>query len=233
MKKLIFTSLLAILMLSSFKNGHLNSIKINDGLENLYKHLGKNIKYPEAAKADHIQGNSLILFTVNTGKLSGIKVETELGSDCDTEVLKKLLAYEDLKSIKNGNYALKTTFKLDGSTSEVKNAKIKVPADYIELALTIVAFAPPINKVGSAIKIKQSLKHETEVSLQSSNIRKLKNYKIVLDGKTIDTAAYKTIKPEDIYSVTILKDATTTAFADKEGVDGTINITTKKAALKN
>lgn len=143
MKKFIFTSLIAIIILSSFKNDHLvTSTKNDDGLANLYKHLGKNIKYPTTAKENKVQGNSLILFTINTGKLSSIKVQTELGSNCDTEVLKQLLAYEDLKSIKNGKYALKTTFKLDGSTSEVKNANIKSFVDYKELALTIIAFAP-------------------------------------------------------------------------------------------
>ena len=143
MKKFIFTSLIAIVIFSSFKSDHLiATTKTDDGLENLYKHLGKNIKYPKIAKEDHIQGNSLILFTVNSGKLSDIKVQTELGSNCDTEVLKQLLAYNDLKSVKNGNYSLKTTFKLDGSTSEVKNAKIKSLIDYKELALTIIAFAP-------------------------------------------------------------------------------------------
>lgn len=143
MKKFIFTSLIAILILSSFKNDHsIISIKNDDGLTNLYKHLGKNIKYPTTAKADKIQGNSLITFTVNNGKLSSIKVQTELGSNCDTEVLKQLIAYDDLKSVKDGNYSLKTTFKLDGGTSEVKNANIKSLADYTELAITIIAFAP-------------------------------------------------------------------------------------------
>ena len=140
MKKLILTSLIAVFLSSSF-TANVKEV-INNDLENFYLHLGKNIKYPSSAKAKNIQGNSLILFSVKDGKLEGLKIENELGSNCDTEVLNQMLSYKDYKPIKDGKYALKVTFKLQGADTEIKNKNIETPDDYAPLALTIVAYTP-------------------------------------------------------------------------------------------
>lgn len=141
MKKLIFPALVAIVLLSSFvKNTNTNIL--NDDLKKFYVHLGKNIKYPSIASAANLQGNTQVLFSVNDGKLDGIKIEKALGSNCDIEVVNQLLAFDDYKSLKNGKYALKVTFKLEGAKSGLKNSTIESPTDYTPMELVIVGYAP-------------------------------------------------------------------------------------------
>jgi hypothetical protein len=141
MKKLIFPALVAIILLSSFSTS-INTTTLNNDLEKFYKHLGRNIKYPSTASAANLQGNTQVLFSVNDGKLDGIKIEKALGSNCDIEVVNQLLAFDDYKSLKNGKYALKVTFKLEGAKSELKNLTIESPTDYTPMELVIVGYAP-------------------------------------------------------------------------------------------
>ncbi|RYG21452.1 MAG: hypothetical protein EOO07_02570 [Chitinophagaceae bacterium] len=136
MKKLIFPALVAIVLLSSFGN------KIINDLEKFYSHLGRNIKYPSTASGVNLQGNTQILFAINDGKLNGLKIEKELGGNCDIEVVNQILAFNDYKSLKNGKYALKVTFKLDGSKSELKNLNLETPTDYTPMEIVIVGYAP-------------------------------------------------------------------------------------------
>ncbi len=136
MKKLIFPALVAIILLSSF------SASITNDLEKFYKHLGKNIKYPPTASAVNLQGNTQILFSVNDGKLDGLKIERELGGNCDIAVINQILAFNDYKSLKSGKYALKVTFKLEGTKSELKNLNIETPTDYAPMEIVIVGYAP-------------------------------------------------------------------------------------------
>ena len=110
--------------------------------EDFYKHLGAYIKYPSKAADADIQGNSLITFTVSKGKLKDLKVQKELGYDCDTEVLNRILSFPKFADAKNGNYALKTTFKLGDNNGEVKNADLKMPEAYTALEIVIVGFSP-------------------------------------------------------------------------------------------
>lgn len=145
MRKLIFPALVAIILLSSFGTS-INTTTLNNDLEKFYIHLGKNIKYPSTAFAVNLQGNTQILFKVNEGKLEGIKIDKELGGNCDTEVINQILAFNDFKSLKNGMYALRVTFKLEGAKTEVKNLNIETPTNYTPMALVIVGYAPNKNK---------------------------------------------------------------------------------------
>ncbi|RZL58623.1 MAG: hypothetical protein EOO93_16810 [Pedobacter sp.] len=140
MKKLIFPAILAVILLSSFVTS-VATTALNNDLEKFYKHMGRNIKYPSTASAKNLQGNTQILFSVNDGKLEGLKIENELGGTCDVEVINQILAFNDYKSLENGKYALKVTFKLEGAKSDLKNLNIETPTDYAPLALTIVGYA--------------------------------------------------------------------------------------------
>lgn len=145
MKKLIFPALVAIILLSSFSTS-IHTTPRNNDLEKFYLHLGKNIKYPTTASAVNLQGNTQILFSVNEGKLDGLKIEKALGSNCDIEVVNQILAFNDYKSLKNGKYALKVTFKLEGAKSELKNLNIESPTDYTPMEIVIVGYASNKNK---------------------------------------------------------------------------------------
>ena len=59
------------------------------GAEALYKYLVENIKYPEQAKNDGIQGRVYVTFVVEKdGSITGAKVLRGIGSGCDEEALR-------------------------------------------------------------------------------------------------------------------------------------------------
>jgi len=61
------------------------------GMQALYSFLGKNIKYPEQAVKDKIQGNVFVSFVVGKdGSISNIKVDRKLGGGTDEEAVRVL-----------------------------------------------------------------------------------------------------------------------------------------------
>lgn len=56
------------------------------GMTAFYKFLGKNIKYPEQAKKDNIQGTVFVSFVIEkNGTLSHIKTDRSLSAAADQE----------------------------------------------------------------------------------------------------------------------------------------------------
>lgn len=224
--------LLFLLLFTAF--GRLSYAGTPD-LEALYKHLGEKTKYPEQARLSNIQGNSQLLFTVKDGALSDLKIAVELGSGCDVQVLNNLLAYPDFKAITNGKYALNTTFKLDGSTAPIKNETITTPEGYTALKLVIVAFAPQSqsSNVVEAPNGNKSFKANYSgngIILRGNN--GINNPKVYVDSVEVAYDDMKTIDPNQIDAIQILKGASAIATYGPDAIHGVIAITTKKATEK-
>ncbi|MFD0940000.1 energy transducer TonB [Pedobacter boryungensis] len=106
MKKLIFSSLIAVLLLSFCQNKAAAQVEDNTvynfvsmenppsypgGMASFYKFLGENIKYPQQAKDDNIQGTVYISFMVEKdGSLNDLKVDRKLGGGTDEEAIRVL-----------------------------------------------------------------------------------------------------------------------------------------------
>lgn len=59
------------------------------GINELYKFLGNNIKYPEQAKTDNIQGKVYVNFVIEEdGKVTNVKVLRGIGGGCDKEAIR-------------------------------------------------------------------------------------------------------------------------------------------------
>ena len=59
------------------------------GLEALYKYLAENIKYPEQAKSDGIQGRVFVRFVIEAdGSVTSAQVLRGIGGGCDEEALR-------------------------------------------------------------------------------------------------------------------------------------------------
>ena len=66
-----------------------NKAKYPGGLGEFYKFIGANLKYPEKAINEGVQGRVFMSFTVNTdGSLSNIKVLRGIGAGCDEEAIR-------------------------------------------------------------------------------------------------------------------------------------------------
>jgi len=89
------------------------------GMEAFYKYLAENIKYPEQAKKDKIQGKVYISFVVEKdGSISDAKVLRGIGGGCDEEALRVVNAMPKWTpgkmrgEVVRVNYNLPITFKL-------------------------------------------------------------------------------------------------------------------------
>jgi TonB-dependent SusC/RagA subfamily outer membrane receptor len=200
------------------------------GLTDFYKHLTSTIKYPEKARLKDLQGHSIILFTLTDGKLSATNIYAELGSGCDIEVLNQVLAYTNYKSIKNGKYALKTSFKLEGSTSVIENENFKTPEGYTELNVTIVGLAEPkVSYLNPKTDSDQFTKN-FQIKWRGSNAP-TGTPKIIVDGQEIEYNLANTINPNTIASIEILRDAASVAKYGEIAANGVIIITTKSTTI--
>jgi TonB-dependent SusC/RagA subfamily outer membrane receptor len=223
MKKLILLLLPAFLMVYAPLKANTN---ITGGIDDFYKHLTSTIKYPEKARLKDLQGHSIILFTVTDGKLSNTNIYAELGSGCDVEVLNKVLAYTNFKTIKNGKYALRTSFKLEGSTSAIENENFKMPDGYIALNVTIVATPPPTTAYLVPKGDSDQVNNNFSVKWRGTNIP-TNTPKIIIDDKEIAYAQMSDIDPKTIASIQILRDGSALTKYGVSAVNGIIIITTK------
>jgi TonB-dependent SusC/RagA subfamily outer membrane receptor len=215
MKQLIFTSLISVLLCSSFKPG-VEKISANEWA-NFYNYMGSKVKYPAAAKLENLQGNSILTFSLVQGALKNLHIQTELGMGCDVEVLNTIMAYPNFKGIKDGKYALKITFSLQGANSIIKNEAAKMPIGFIALSTVyITGFATSTAK-NESIKI---------IGYGTNKIDKNPLY--VVDGIKIEMTNISQIDPNQIDSIKILKDASAVALYGEEAQNGVIIIATKK-----
>ena len=65
--------------------------QFNGGMAKFYTFIGENIKYPEEAVKNKVQGNVLMSFYVEKdGTLSNIKVDRKVGYGTDEEAIRVL-----------------------------------------------------------------------------------------------------------------------------------------------
>jgi len=236
MKKLIFSLFVALISTVFISKANHTIVAVNGNINveaDFLKFLGTKIKYPEKARAKDLQGNSIISFKVTSGKLSDIKIEAELGEGCDVEVLNNILAYPNLKTIKNGSYALKTAFLLDGSYAAVKNDDAMIPEGFKALNLVVVAM--PVAKANTI-----NLSYKTDKTWKTFNVRNTGtgitirgkenglNPMVILDSTEIEHSELQSILPEDIESMQIYRGDSAILQYGPSAVNGVIVITTKK-----
>ncbi len=114
---------------------------------NFYKHLGQNIKYPSGAVKASLQGNTVINFTLKSGKIMNAYAQNELGEGCDDEVINAISNYDDFFGM-DGNYSIKVTFKLEGAETNIKNQQVSTTDNYADLNnIVITGFLPKKEEV--------------------------------------------------------------------------------------
>lgn len=89
------------------------------GSEGLRAYLIDNLRYPEQAKKDGVEGMVVVLFTVaEDGSILNVEVSRGIGSGCDEEAIRVVKAMPKWKpAVKDGKpaagqYALPISFKL-------------------------------------------------------------------------------------------------------------------------
>ncbi len=194
------------------------------GLTEFYNFLSKTIRYPNESRKKGIQGRVIIKFIVEKdGELTNFKIARGVEKEIDQEALRALKLSPKWKSgIQNGKpvrvaYAVPIAFTLE----DVKSPK------------------PAKNKMGAVVENKTGV--NTVVIADGNNaavtdIDKNKEFHFkgkplyLLDGKEIKNL--NGIDPNNIQSISVLKDKSATALYGLKGDNGVIIITTKINKLK-
>lgn len=168
MKKLFFLPLIAVLLLPLCQNKLFaqttddkiyNFVSIENpptypgGMAKFYEFLGQNIKYPDLAKSQNVQGNVFVSFVVEKdGSLIDIKVDRKLGAGTDEEAIRVLkLAKRWNPGLLNGKpvrvkYNLPIKFAIPGRPKSPEPIdKNKVGAIPSETDTTVYSFVSVSN----------------------------------------------------------------------------------------
>jgi len=192
------------------------------GLDGFVSYISKNIKYPANSRDKGIQGKVIISFIVEQdGALSGVHVTRGVADDIDKEALRVITASPKWEpGIQNGRsvrvaYSVPIAFALDGSSGSV----IDKTNDQNDAKTPQKISLAAINSIVS--------KTDTGKKTSKFNINSIFGKPLyMLDGKEVDDLA--TVNPNDIESVSILKDASATAIYGVKGEHGVVIIATKK-----
>jgi len=83
------------------------------GEQSMYKWLGKNIKYPQVAKENGIEGKVFVRFIVDqSGKVKDAQVVRGIGGGCDEEALRVVNLMPDWKPGKQRGKPVKVQFTI-------------------------------------------------------------------------------------------------------------------------
>ena len=186
------------------------------GMYKFYDYLAKSIRYPKEAHEKKIEGKVFLSFVVEKdGKLSDVTVRRSLGSGTDEEAVRVLSASPNwLPGEVNGNpvrvlYNIPVSFNLNKSDRILDNQQDKTGA-----VPSSESKGMQFDSNGSSVKFGEN---------------SLNPPLVVIDGKISSNAEMQTIKPENIESISVLKDASATAIYGVKGANGVIIITTKSA----
>nr|WP_121269685.1 TonB family protein [Pedobacter schmidteae] len=186
------------------------------GMDKFYLYLKQSIRYPKEAQEKKIQGKVFLSYIVEkNGELSGIRVERKLGAGTDEEAVRVL--QESPKWIPG---------TIGGKPVRVK---YNIP---ISFTLTPAPGLPisPQDQKGS---VQPEGKHMgMSFSNGNGNVITLRSSQqgqplYVLDGMPISDVEMKTVDPNNIEAVNVIKDAKATALYGIKGANGVILITTK------
>ena len=172
------------------------------GIKKFYEYLGKNIKYPKMAIDNNVSGKVFVSFIVEKdGQLSDIQITRSLGSGTDEEAIR----------------VLTSSPKWNPGVSEGKPVRVKYN---LNVNFTINSAEEKSRTDQPKIPLKPS-----KSSKDLSNFNGL----LIIDGvKATDNEILNTINPNDIESVSVLKDNAATSLYGLKAKDGVLLITTKK-----
>jgi TonB family protein len=170
------------------------------GTDAFYKFLASNTIYPEAMRANNIQGKVIVTFVVEKdGSLSNVRALKGPGYGANEEAVRVVsLSPKWTPGYQNGKpvrvqFTTSLMFSLaDATTRTVANADTgKKPID--------VVLIPP----GKADPL------------------------YIIDGKEVKTNGFKTVNPSDINSIYVLKDKAAVTQYGSKGKNGVILVFTK------
>ena len=185
------------------------------GREAMYKFLGENIKYPEAAKRAKVQGKVFLSFVVTKeGEIKDITILKGIGFGADEEALRVVSMMPRWKpGMQSGKplhvrYNLPIAFELGGKPQLKRGEESK--------------------KVGMQ-GVSPDAETERVTGSKPNFLEGPDKPLLVLNGKVLkDDAALPTFNPDEIQEMKILKDAAAMKAYGEKGKNGAVEIILKK-----
>jgi len=185
------------------------------GIQAFGHYLQANIHYPADSRKKRVQGRVIISFVVEKdGSLSNIRIARGVADDIDREALRVIQASPRwTPGIQNGKlvrvaYSVPIAFTLDGQSKPNKTADVTI--DEVPHSSPLVFKSDTGNNT----------------VLVTGNEKPL----YILDGKEI--TSLMTVNPNDIESISVLKDKSAIALYGPKGANGVVIIKTKSTRLK-
>ncbi|MFY7912152.1 MAG: TonB family protein [Emticicia sp.] len=230
-----------------------------DGIKAMYQFIARNLRYPEPARRAHVQGKVFVKFVVRKdGTVSDLQILKGVGFGCDEETVRVLGSMPKWNPGKQNGKPVSVYFTMPVSFVLEEDKTTTAKADFPWEKLIVIEKGEirtftdkeSINKETERLKpLLQSGSIKEEISVnsieKSMTIRILDKQKntsqasenvidgdplFVVDGKVISQAEMSGIKPNDIATMDVLKNASATAIYGEKGKNGVVVITTKKAA---
>lgn len=208
------------------------------GEQALYKYLGENIKYPEEAQKNNIEGRVYVQFVVEkNGELTGFKVLKGIGNGCDEEAIRVVATMPNwIPGIQRGQavrvqFNLPIRFMLNNGSDPVEAPKAKTDdvftvvedmpyftggekAMYKFLAENI-NYPKEAHEIGIEGRVDVSFVVEKDGSISTINI--LRNASSGLDNEAIIVTALRPEKEDSSISKSTLEKSVHPSL-DKEAI---------------
>ncbi len=190
-------------------------------------YLAKSIRYPKEARDQKITGRVIVSFIVEKdGKLTNIKMLRDIGGGAGPEAVRVLSESPAWNpGLQNGKpvrvaYTMPVNFTLAGDNKDANESNSTKIND-------TNATSVPLNGVVVTAYSSDSSKKSRIITLDGKINPHPPLY--IVDGVEVkENDALKNMNPNDIESISVLKDAQSTAIYGDKGKNGVILITTKK-----
>ena len=196
------------------------------GMSEAMKFLAKNIKYPVAAQQAKIEGRVIVQFVVERdGSISDVHTLRGVNPDLDAEAIRVVSLMPKWKPGKQRGKAVAVKYTMPIMF------RLQSPAPKNEEAASIQHINLKVDKDADSDNV-DLVKNHLRSRYTGTKVRGAegKSPLIVVDGevKGNGTDILSKISPDQIQSITVLKDATAVAEFGDKAKDGVIKITTKK-----
>jgi TonB family protein len=196
------------------------------GIKEMYKFITQNLRYPTAAQRANTQGKVFVKFIVRKdGSTSDMTVLKGIGNGCDEETVRVIGMMPKWNAGKQNGvpvnvfFTMPVSFVLEGSESKKDEKLTEVMSSKIPTSRSIDDEKITIKGQGKTSSYSINGPFNSDEALW------------VVDGIIAYNDAMKKIEPQDIESISVLKNANATALYGEKGKNGVILVTTKKAFI--
>jgi TonB family protein len=159
------------------------------------RYLGKNIRYPKAAREQNIQGRVILTFVIEKdGSVSDIKVLRGVGAGCDEEAVRVIKAMPKWTAGKQNGKTVRTQFSVPVQFAlEKKAAAVKVRQADLSTGLTEAIFTTveqqpgfPGGNQACATYLRTNIKYPAEARKNKIQGRVITSFVVMKDGSIGD-----------------------------------------------